>query len=750
VPVNKKPAAARLKVKVVGVFKRTDPQDPYWFQRNPFEQQFFAPERVFREYVLQQPQVAPGQYAWYFGLKSEDIQITDVIRLLRDLYTLEARAAQVIPDTQLFQGPMEFLTRYAYRAIDLQRMLLFLAVPTLAVAAYFLVVTTGMMVDGQRQEVAVLRSRGASLWQITSVYVLEGVLLAGVALCAGYPLGLGLSRLMGLAVGFLQFVDRTQPEVLLPVDFWFYGIGAAGLALMAYVGPAVLAARQSIIAYKQESARGLRKALWSRFGLDLLCLGLAGYAYYTLAQRPVATTVDPGQDATLVEPLHVLAPALFVFGSGLLLLRVLPLLAALVARVTDRWARAPLYLTLVQISRAPASYTPVVLLLSLTVGMGLYSATAARTLDRNVTDRHLYAAGADVVLEEQFELQEEEDPTTGVRQIQVVAAPPWLGHYDLPGVAHAARVRLQEVSPNVAGRSQPKAKMMAIDPADFAQVAWFRRDLAPHHINSYLNLLAQDQQAALVSEGFMQRNHLKPGDWVTLIDPNGQEVAVAIFAAVPYWPTLYPHEGDFFIVNREFIEQELGLWTYQVWLSMEEGAKLQPVIDALKAQQIQVVRAVDNRQKLIALRKDPQISGLLGGLTNGFLLAALIAVLGFWLHAAFSARSRVLQFGVLRAMGLSTPQLLGAVALEQVLVVVGGVAAGTGLGMLAAWLFVPFLQQGLDAAARTPPFLVVSAAADWLRLYGVLLVMLVAGLGGLLAALARLRIHEAVKLGEDH
>jgi len=327
--------------------------------------------------------------------------------------------------------------------------------------------------------------------------------------------------------------------------------------------------------------------------------------------------------------------------------------------------------------------------------------------------------------------------------------PPWEVHYRLPGVVRPARVRRQEVTPVVGGRSQRRGTLMAVDAHEFGQVAWFRRDLGRWDLNGYLHLLAASPEAALVSRGFVERHRLQPGDQVVLVDEFGQEVPVTIYGVMDYWPALDPGEGDFFIANLDYVEEELGLWPYQVWLRMEPGAPLQPVVEALRAEGIYVRRAVDTRQQVVRLRRDPQFHGLMGGLSAGFLIAAGVSVLGFWLHAALGAGARVVQFGALRAMGLGRWQLTAAVALEQGLAVGTGVLAGTGLGRGAARLFLPFLQQGVDAVARTPPFRVEEAAADRARLYLVLLLMLAGAVVGLGVALGRLRIHEALKLGED-
>lgn len=758
-PVNRSDRSPKVPVTVVGSFQRKDPSDLYWFMGGAYEKHFFVSETTFREHLLKEPQVTAGQYSWYYGIKNEDVKMTDVWRLLTDLYDLEARAAQAMQNTEFFEGPFDLLQRYLVKAGQLQFMLLLLAVAPLAVVAYFLVVTSGMMVDGQRQEISVLRSRGASLWQVLNVYLFEGLLLGGLALLGGYPLGILLARAMVATSGFLQFVDRKQPELLLSGDFWTYGLAAAALAVVAYVAPAVGAARQSIISYKTESARKMRQPFWARWGLDFLCLGLAGYAYYTVLQKHEAGLAALAKasasgapasaartDLMLMQPLDILAPALFVAGAGLVLLRLVPLVAMLLAKLAERRAGAPLYLTLTQLSRAASSYTPVVLLLTLTVGMGLYSAAAARTLERNTADRVQYAGGADLVLDEVWEyVQESPDgPITDV------LAPPWNIHYTLPGVKHAARVRTELVESIVGGKAAGKATLMSIDPSDFGKVAWFRSDLAPAHIYEYLNLINLDEEAVLATPGFMAKHRLKPGDRISLMGNSGQEVSLVIYAAVPNWPSLYAEKGDFFIANLDYVENNLGLQRYNVWFKLAEGAKVQTIIDALKKESVLTLSAYDNRKALIDARRDAQLNGLLGGLTSGFLLSSAVTLLGFWLYAAMSVRSRVLQFGVLRAMGLSVRQLLSAVALEQVLSVGLGVGVGTGLGLAAAKLFVPFLQQGTDAAARTPPFLIVADPGDRIRLYVVLLFMLIAGLAGLMTVISRMRVHEAVKLGEDH
>ena len=65
---------------------------------------------------------------------------------------------------------------------------------------------------------------------------------------------------------------------------------------------------------------------------------------------------------------------------------------------------------------------------------------------------------------------------------------------------------------------------------------------------------------------------------------------------------------------------------------------------------------------------------------------------------------------MLRAIGLSVRQMAAALALEQVfLITFTGLAAGTGISLLAAYLFIPFLPVNTGAHAGVPPYVVAIA-----------------------------------------
>ncbi len=135
---------------------------------------------------------------------------------------------------------------------------------------------------------------------------------------------------------------------------------------------------------------------------------------------------------------------------------------------------------------------------------------------------------------------------------------------------------------------------------------------------------------------------------------------------------------------------------------------------------------------------------MFGLLSIGFAAAAGLTVLGFLVFSVVSFRRRFIELGMLRAVGLSAGQMAAFLAGEQALIILAGGILGTGLGAWASQLFIPFLQIG----PQTPPFIVRIAWNDLLVIYAIFGAMLAVAVVVLIALLVRMRLFEAIKLGE--
>lgn len=773
---------APLKVKVVGTFKPKQDNDPYWYQG--FEgllNTFVVSEQVFETDLLRQKNIPLNLANWYYAFDLSEIKTSQLSDLSRKLDRLDITLYQTLKETKIDFSFKDMLSEFKRQSLQMQMMLFTLAAPMIAMVFYYIVMNARQSLDRQRSDIAVLRSRGGSTRQIIWVYLLEGLLLGGIALVIGPMLGWMMAKAIGSSNGFLAFVDRKAVPVGVTNEALLYGAAAVAIAILASVLPAVSFARASIVSYKQQLARSDRKPLWQRWFLDLLLVALAGYGYYSFQNMQVLSTrTGLTNDQLQVQPLLFCVPALAIFALGLFFLRLFPWLLKIAGWLGKTFLPVPIYLTLTQLSRSSKSYYPLMLLLILTLGLGVYNSSAARTIDLNSTERTLYQYGTDVILQTVWEGYSEPtysspdsggqgqgqgqgggdqggqggqgSPGGGLGGEQnsrvLYTEPPFEMYRTMEGVAHAARVLQTKGNIVVSGRSLGQGTVMGIDNTDFAEVAWFRNDLFPAHPRQYLNLLGAYEQAVIVPETFASRHQLKPGDLLSIAIQQ-QMVEFVIVGIVPYWPAQYPDQSPFFVANLDYIYDQSPITPYEVWLKMEPDAKLAPIIESMQASGIQLVSYKDVRNELITQSKHPSRGGVFGILSLGFLVSVFVSLIGYVLYWFFNLSSRVVQFGVLRAMGLSRRQLTGMLLLEQAFTAGLSIVLGFGIGRLTSLLFLPFLQTAENARLQVPPFRVVFEAQDMYQLYGVVAFMMVTGATLLLLHIRRLRVHQAVKLGEE-
>jgi putative ABC transport system permease protein len=756
--------------------------DDFWrfYAPQSFEKKLLITEEAFFGPVAEKLPLPVNEAAWRAAFDGSGVHSEHVPGLLRRIDEAQIGANVLLPHTDLESSPALALRRFRQDALALAGLLFVFSAPVLGLAIYFLGLVASMLVRRQRSEIAVLRSRGASRRWVAAVYLLEWSLLGGIALAAGLGLGTGLARIVGQTRSFLDFTPLAggiSGAIPLRLTASALGMGLAitALAILFSLLPAWQAGRDTIVSYKQERARSRRRPLWQRMGLDVLLLLPSLYGLYTLraqgrlelfgrALGKASLSANP-----LENPLLFLLPTLFMIALSLFLLRLLPGLLAGLAWLAGRLPYPTPVLALRQLSRSAgggAAYLGPLMLMVITLSLAGFVASMAHTLDRSLADSAYYAVGADLNLVEGGEYTGEtpEIPGNPLQQPNRPPEPPsssdepavWnflpvSDHLSLPGVLAAARVGRYEAALSAGGR-RAEGRLLGIDRTEFPSVAFYRPDFAAEGLVGLMNRLAWDPAALLVDRVTWERFHLNTGDQVELrvnVAGETRTTGFKVAGLLDYCPTLYPEDGPFFLANLEYLfESWGGLQPYDVWLRTAPQADPQAIVAGINNLGVAVIWAQDARSQVEQAYAAPNRQGVLGLLSVGFLAASALTVVGFLLYALLSFRERFIQLGVLRAIGLTRAQMGAALALEQFFLVLAGLAAGTGIGVLAAWLFIPHLPVAASPHPGTPPYLVEIAWGDILRVYAIFGVMMLAGTTVTLVSLARIKIFQAVKLGE--
>lgn len=735
-----------LKFRLVGTFNLRNDRltDPRWLIYRDFSSVLFVDPGAFMEYLVGRREVAVSTVDLTWVMDYRQVRVRDLGRLIGTLQDMDRDYVLFEKTIHVSTTPVEVVKQFVEEQRSLQLMMLTLAAPTLLLIIYYILLMAGLIVDGRRGEIAMLRSRGAGTIQLTGMFTLEWAILALCCWLVGPPLGLFLAQVVGASAGFLSLVDRQALPVEMVHSAYTYGAALAVIMVTAATVPAALACQNTIIQYKQERSRGGAKPFWRGFYLDFLFLGMGFYGYRLLALQSQAVEQSSASLDLLVDPLLFLIPIVVVLGGGLLLLRIIPWVAGLFEQLTGRSRGVTIFSSLVEVSRNISGFSPLILLIILTTATGIYGAAIARTLDQNTHDRLYYANGADVVLRPGFFRW-----NGPVLDTEHAYENSFSAYGNTPGVLGAARVQL---TPNVrltaTGHDYREATVMAIDPYDFGRTAQFEPGLTPLHPNVYLNLMTRFPQAALVSPLVLRTWNYRIGDTIPL-RIHETVVYVVIAGVVKYWPTLNEDVSPFVIANLSYITQRSAVRPYVVWIRMKPGAKLQPVLEALTESGVPATPSLDTRQELIMTRRDPKKMGLYGIMSIGFCVAILVTVLGYILYTFMGLKKGQLQFGVMRALGLSSGQLMGILGFEQLWTAGIGLAAGSIFGGLISVIFIPFLKSATAITGEIPPFRVVVSGQDMALIFCVFLPIFILALLGLAVFLVRRQVHQAVKLGEE-
>ncbi|MFW6264986.1 MAG: FtsX-like permease family protein, partial [Bacillota bacterium] len=657
-----------LNFKIVGVF-RVDSNfynAAVWSELPPFSETFFISENNF-EQMIKRDDTKPYQYAWFWNFDYKPIRINQLPDMLSTLRRVERGMSNISDNTRITNASIRSLSYLIKEADLLRTLLLILSLPILGMIFYYIILAASLTIQKRSNEIALFRSRGAGLFQILFTYILEWLFIGMAALFIGPYLGLFIAKLMGGASGFLEFVNREPLPVTIPANTYFYALLTIGLAIVSCLFLIIPAARESIISYKQNLARNNKKQFWQRYYLDFVLLAFSIYGYRELSKQisMMQSSANYSSDL-LLDPMLFLIPVLFLATAGLLTLRLLPYFLRLLTIITEKLPEVSLTVTLRQFFRNPGQYTPLLFFIIMTVSLGIYSSSIARTMNQNYTDSLMYKHGADIVLQERWnfdtssppmesrnnpEAEEDDDNEDDNSEKQTIFEPPFYIHKQLPGVIDAARVLTKRGNIKIGNSSVGSGTLMAIDPVDFSNVSWFRDDLTEEHQNYYLNALIENSNAVLVDREFFEDEELALGDWVRL-NLGGQNIEFFVAGVVDLWPTIYPDQFPLLIGNLNYVQQQYIIEPYEVWLNLEDDAELQLIVDSLAEENIYVSNISDARTKIIENRRDPQRMGLFGILSIGFIVAVLITVLGFFLYNFLSLKSRLLQFGVMRAIGL--------------------------------------------------------------------------------------------------
>lgn len=739
-----------IKIRIVGIFTMADDDTVYWQEGvRDFSNAVVAPyELVTGDFMKDYNQLFT-RLTINNNYDYKAIKIADVEALTVALQRLENKFLWAGKVTDPARSIIEI---YPQRQSDTSLTLLILQVPLVLILVFYIFMVAKLTIDHDETEISVLKSRGSSKWQILLIYLIESLILGGISLVIGIPLGFLICKVLGFSNGFLEFVSRKA----MPLTFSWQAAAFALIAVLVFMIttllPAFVASKTEIVQLKQKKAQKNKAAVWERFGFDIILLVASIYGlinYRTRQQVIIATGTDSG--IMPMDPLMFVMSTAFILGLGLLFLRAYPYIMRFVFKLGQKKWSPTVYASLINVSRSRGQDRFIMLFLIFSISIGIFNATAARTLNQNEEDKASYAAGADLVMG--FEWVSVSDDYGNI----LVSEPDMEKILSVEGVEKATKV-LRQSNNTVYGLKAAKMQnvdLMAINASEFLEIAWWRKDILENDISYYLDLLKNESKNVILSTSLKEKLKVDVGDTIN-IQPEGEKRLNAKVAAfVDYWPTYNVNDSenettnDLIIMNYNYLQSFGTVQPYEVWCKTDGETKSSVIYQSITDNGLRLLSLTDLSQQLVSSKTDAMLQSVNGTLTMGFVMTMIISAIGFLIFWILSIKSRLLQFGIIRSMGLSSKKLIGMLVWDQIFISLSAILVGTGIGNIVAKLFVPVLQVSADAADQVPPFQMAVDYSDYLKIMIVVAFIIISGLIVLSTIIKKMNVNQTLKLGED-
>jgi hypothetical protein len=382
------------------------------------------------------------------------------------------QSSGAIPDLAMASPLASFQNRASFNQVTL----LLLLLQVVGIAIYYVILVSSLLAERRSEEIAMLRSRGATVGQLVAMSTAEAFALGLVAaFIAPVVASAGVSAL-GLT-GTFESISGGDflPFTIVPTAFLF-ALGGAAIAAIATVIPAFFAARRGMVVFLRTSARP-GKSILQRYYLDVGLVGLSGLALWQLNQK--GSVFDPRSvGGWSADPLLLLSPLLLIAAIGALMFRFLPLLLTLVSKLMARTSGPGVTLGLWQLTRSPGRYTQLALLVVMAAAVGTFAATYGKTTDVSQEERALYAVGSDIRLTGLGDLGREFSDEV-VSQLESVE-----------GIESAATAFRSSYTLGPLPNFGAGVNVLGLDPLETPELLWFREDFASVDLRSLLLRIA--------------------------------------------------------------------------------------------------------------------------------------------------------------------------------------------------------------------------------------------------------------------
>lgn len=746
-----------LTIRIVGIWTDVGEPDDL-VGSDTFRRRLIVPDTTITDSLSPRRPELIQNLRWRLVLDRSGIRIDNVASIIGASDRLTATAESLLAGTRQLTNPVGELRAFTTQERALRDGLRSFSLPLLALSGAVAVLIVNVALRGRSNEFVMLRRRGASRASLLVTAAAEATFVTLVAIVPGLVGAFLIAHTIGRTRTFFRF-DRTEGRsdfiVAMNGEAWRSLIVVALAVLVVQFAAAMVATRRSIFEASASVPGGRERPWWQRSYVDVFAIVLIA----VVTVRGVRD--DRGRAALLDDPAVILLPAATALAAGLVLLRLAPLLMGGLAALLQRTDSSAALLAARRAARTPGEIVAPLLLLVITASLATFTASLAVTLDLQLLDTEHHAVGGEIqMIDEGISAPVVDRGRASGRPDSAVPplATATTRHADFDdyarvwGVSNATpMIELNGSATHERGEIS-SLRFVGVDPRSFADLAFWRSDYGAAPLATLMAALDATPNGVLLANGASSRLDIGDELFLSVRDEAGLAeftgVVVGRFDQFPRW---FPDRQSPLVVGRAQLVEDIAGVTFdrRVLLSTTQqyadGARVEADYGAIgvdpRRSQISVASAVNRAQTA------PGRQGVLGMLTVGVGLATLLTLAGFVITTVLAFGRRITEIGVLRAMGMTRREVAVMALFDLGTVMIFGLAAAIALGLAMSRWFIPVL---VDTPPGSAPELLSTVAWGAAFTIGALLcVLLAASALVVAAALRRVRVFEAIRLGEE-
>lgn len=557
--------------------------------------------------------------------------------------------------------------------------ILFLFMPLLIVAFVFLLTTTSYMLNQRKDEIQLLRDKGASFLKILGLFSFEFFLLSIFGFIFGTLLGFINTWIISKSSSFL-FLENTELNlefvntVIRSWNTWI--LGGVFIALI-YILVVIHNVRRLLHQQQEESlleTRFFRMRGLSRRNVDIGILAISVIIFIVATQSDIVNRLS--LDPQLVG-LYLAGATIFWVILGYGFARMSGDILPRFSRLTQFIFKSKHKLITVSFARKRPQIMNIITLIILTISIAIFSIYYSQTLEYNTKKNIDYMIGSD------FKVFTEEMTTDYALELEKI-----------PGISSVVAI-----TQSYGSLGRYSITLVGVDPEKYLTSCYWSSEssLAGTDPNQSLNALKADKFRGIVINDFLaQMLEIETGDSLELsrlLGSIGNLYNFTIYGVMKSAPGIgklyspsqeirgFSEVGGIALVHQDLMEVFQVQTTRVFLVKTNENTSVgrERVRDFLNRQDF--IRQIYDRYSDNEILYDfMQISGVAGVLSSSFMCSLLVGIFGVSIFYNYIVSERLQEYAVLRAFGGTKNQIFSIVLSETFITIFFGVSLGILLG----------------------------------------------------------------------